>query len=202
MDGLTFYWVTWIIWILATFFMKKGRQLRFYLSLGILLLIISSPLTLSILGMELSFASVILLFTSITLIATFKRKKAAYMMVSSFILMLAYVCFQLFELFDPVWVFLPRNWMLSFLLIALTLLLHNDSVYRIAILLLGSIQGDILYGYILNQYTFPYIIGSYVYLDTVALTFALLLVWLWFEKMITFFEKYLFEVEKEKHKLS
>ncbi|MBY0122576.1 hypothetical protein [Bacillus sp. S/N-304-OC-R1] len=202
MEGLTFYWITWIYWVISTFFMKKGSLSRFYLSLWILMLIIISPYSFSLYDFEISFASIMLLVTLFLMVSTIKSLKAAYVLLSSFIIMLAYVCFHLFELFDPVLLIFPRNWMLAILLISLTFILQANKLYRFIILILGSIQGEFLYAYILNKYSFPFLIGSYAYLDAIALSTALAAAWTSFEYLTSFYEKHLNQIEKEKQKLS
>lgn len=201
-EGLTFYWIAWMFWVITTFIMKKGSVTRFYTSLWILLLIIISPYSFFLYDYEISYVSIMLLMLLFYLVSTIKSFKAAYVLLSSFIIMLAYVCFHLFALFDPVWLIFPRNWMLSLLLISLSFILQAHKLYRFIIILLGSIQGEFLYAYILNKYSFPYLIGSYAYLDAIALAAALAAVWTGFEMLTSFYEKHMNQVEKEKQKLS
>lgn len=200
MEGLLFYWFTWIFWVIATFFLKKNSFLRLSLSFWLLLLIILSPYSFVLSNYEISYASILLVFSLLIFISQIRGFKAAYVLLCSFIVMLAYVCFHLFEFFDPVWVILPRSWMLSFVLISLSLLLHSNKIYRILVILLGSIQGEFLYAFILNKYSFPHIIGSYVYLDSLSLSTALLACWSGFEYLAAFYEKHINQLEKEKGK--
>lgn len=201
LEGLTFYWISWVFWIIATFFMKKGKA-RLCISIWLLLIIIFSPYSLSLYYFEISYVSILLLSSLFVMISTIKSFKAAYVLVSSFIVMIAYVCFLLYELIDPVWLFIPRNWMLAMLLFSLALLLHAQILSRLMIILLGSIQGELLYAYILNKYSFPYLIGSYAYLDAIALSAGLLAGWAGFEFLTTFYEKHINQLEREKQKLS
>lgn len=94
--------------------------------------------------------------------------------------------------------------MLAFVIISLAIILHNNRVHRLIIILLGSIQGDFLYAYILNKYSFPHVIGSYAYLDGITLSAGFLAVWSGVEFLTDFFEKQTnqFEKEKGKEKLS
>lgn len=201
MEGLTFYWISWMFWVITTFFMKRGSVTRVYTSLWILLLIIISPYSFFLYDYEISYVSIMLLMSLFFLVSTIKSLKAAYVLLSSFIIMLAYVCFHLFALFDPVWLIFPRNWMLALLLISLSFVLQAHKLYRFIIILLGSIQGEFLYAYILNKYSFPHQIGSYAYLDAIALTAALAAAWTGFEILTSFYGKYMNQVEKEKQKL-
>ncbi|KAB2338335.1 hypothetical protein F7731_01860 [Cytobacillus depressus] len=202
MEGLTFYWFSWMFWVITTFFMKMNSKLRLFLSIWVLILIILSPYSFSSFGFEISYVSIILLGTLFYMISKIKRLTAAYVLISSFITMMAYVCFQLYALFDPVWIIVSRNWMLALLLVSLTLILQANKYYRVIIILLGSIQGEFLYAHILKKYSFPYLIGSVAYLDVAALSSALLCVWTGFELLASFYERYFNQVEKEKQKLS
>lgn len=202
MAGLTFYWISWVFWIFTTFFMKKGSQLRLVLSIWILLMIVISPHSFFLFNFEISFVTVLLIGSLFFCISLIKGRKAVYVLLSSFITMIAYACFHLFELFDPVWLIMPRNSLLALLLLSLSVILHSNKIYSIMIILLGSIHGEFLYAYILKKYSFPYLIGSLDYLDAVALSSALLGVWIGFEKFAAFYENYFNQVEKEKQKLS
>ncbi|MEH7525478.1 hypothetical protein V7149_19735, partial [Bacillus sp. JJ1503] len=146
------------------------------------------------------YVSILFAGTLLGLISKFKRLTAAYVLFSSFIVMIAYVCFHLFALFDPVWLIFPRKWMLALLMIALAIILHTNKVYRLIIILFGSIQGEFLYAYILNKYSFPHLIGSYAYLDGITLAAALLGAWSGFEYLTSFYEKHINHLEKEKGK--
>ena len=200
MEGLTFYWFAWIYWVIATFFLKKDSLIRLCLSLWVLVLIIVSPYSFFLSNLEISYVSILLLGTLFVLISRFKRLKTAYILLSSFIIMIAYVCFQLFELFDPVWLIFPRKWMLAFLMIALSIILHKNRVHRLIIILFGSLQGEFLYAYIVNKYSFPHLIGSYAYLDSITLATGLLAIWSGFEFLTDFYEKHINQLEKEKGK--
>ncbi|MBS4191048.1 hypothetical protein KHA94_12735 [Bacillus sp. FJAT-49705] len=201
MEGLTFYWIAWFFWVIATFLLKKKHVNRLRLSLWILLLIIFSPHSILLFEMEISLASIILVIPLFKVIVRMKKIKASYLLLCSFIIMLSYVCFHLFELFDPVWIIFPRIWMLTVLLISLSIVLQTNKIYRIIIILLGSIQGEFLYALILKKYTFPHVIGSYAFLDVIALSTIIIATWNGLEYLSTFYEKNLNRVEKEKQKL-
>ncbi|MBU8879110.1 hypothetical protein BGM26_08945 [Bacillus sp. FJAT-29790] len=202
MEGLTFYWVAWTFWIIATFFMKRSEASRIKLSLWLLLIIILSPHVISVFGMKISVAGLFLAGTLFMFTAKLERLKAVYFILCSFIIMLAYVCFLLFELFDPVWLVFPRNGMLAFLLVFLTVMLQENRLNRILIVLLGSIQGDLLYALILSKYSFPYLVGSFAFFDAAALSTIMLTIWNGVEFLAAYYEKHYNQIEREKQKLS
>lgn len=116
--------------------------------------------------------------------------------------MLGYVSFHLLELFDPVWVLIKREWLLSLALGYLTLMLQSNRFLRAATLLTGAVQGEILFAVIMKSYTFDYPIGSFSFLDIAALSIGVLLIWSGIEKAVAFIEKHFQHVEREKQKLS
>ena len=116
MEGLLFYWLFWMCWILTTFFYPKCHPDRLKFSAWILVTIILSTMHINLYGFELSVSGLFILFTSYLYIVQFEKKQILYILLTSFIIMIMYVCFLLFELFDPVWVIMKREWMLSLLI--------------------------------------------------------------------------------------
>ena len=202
MEGLLFYWITWMFWIMVIFFMNRNSKERFTIALCLLVVIILSPKTLTIYGVHFSAAIFFLYFTFLFVLAKFERMLIFSVLLCAFIVMLAYACFLIYELFDPVWLFFPRIWMISGLLAALSIILKTKKIFRFIILMLGAIQGDFLYALILRKYSFPYTIGSFSFLDVASLSFAFLFIWNGIELFGEFFSKYYNQSEKQKQKLS
>ena len=202
MEGLTFYWLTWSFWIIATFFMKKENKTRLKFSIWLLLFICASSWVIPIFGYEVSGAGIFLSCSLFYAAARMERLKMLYSLLCSFIIMLAYVCFYLFELFDPVWLIFPRNWMLAVIVVCISFLLQRNSWGRVYILLLGSIQGEFLYALILSKYSFPFLIASFTFLDVIALATLLVTIWNGIEYLATFYERHFNQLEREKQKLS
>ncbi|TCJ05522.1 YphA family membrane protein [Cytobacillus praedii] len=202
MEGLTFYWISWFFWIITTFFMKKNGQSRFMLSLFLLLLIIVSPYTVTVINFDLSIAGLFLCIPLGYFCSSLDWKKMIYFFICSFIIMLAYVCFHLFSLFDPVWLIFPRNWMLAAILLIMSLVLQEKKIYRMYIVLLGAIQGEFLYALILSKYSFPHVIASLTFLDVLSLSIMLIVLWNGIELLASFYERHFNQLEREKQKLS
>lgn len=196
-----FFWVSWGFWVIATFLMQRSAK-RLKITVGILVMIIASPYVISIFEFKISLTGIFLFGTLFYLAARIERMKSVYLFICSFIIMLAYVCFQLFALFDPVWILFSRNWMLALLILFLSIFLQGNKYYRIIIAMLGSLQGDFLYALILQKHTFPYIIGSLSFLDVTVLSVGLISIWNGIEFLSTFFDNHYNELEREKHKLS
>lgn len=202
MEGLIFYWISWMVWIMATFFMDRNNKYRFLLSAWILFFIMLSPWTLKIFNVETGIGGLFLLVSLYIFAGRLKKLSKLYFLFCAFILMMAYVTFHLFELFDPVWVIFSRNWMLSVLLVYLAVLLQKNRMLRLPLILLGSIQGEVLYALILNQFSFPYTIGSLAFLDIMAISVSISAVWIAVQWAVKYIEANFKHFEKEKQKLS
>jgi hypothetical protein len=198
MEGIIFYWVSWIFWIMATFFLDRKNKDRAKFSAWLLLLIILSPYTFKVFNVETSTAGVFLMGTVYILASRLERLKRVYFLFCAFIMMMAYVSFHLFELFDPVWVIFSRKWMLAFLLVYMAVLLQKKRVLRLPLILLGGIQGEVLYALILEQYSFPYIIGSLAFFDIMALSASIVAAWSAMQWTASYFETNFKHFEREK----
>ena len=202
MEGLIFYWISWMVWIMATFFMDRNNKYRFLLSAWILFFIMLSPWTLKIFNVETGIGGLFLLVSLYIFTGRLKKLSKLYFLFCAFILMMAYVTFHLFELFDPVWVIFSRNWMLSVLLVYLAVLLQKNRMLRLPLILLGGIQGEVLYALILNQFSFPYTIGSLAFLDIMAISVSISAVWIAVQWAVKYIEANFKHFEREKQKLS
>lgn len=187
MEGIFFYWFLWMGWVVSAFFMKK-EAIRTRINILILLLLVVSPYTFSLFSLSLSLPFCMLLIISLYVVSKNTFAQILYYIISSLIITLAFVSFHLFELFDPVWLIFNRKWMLSLLIIYLTLMLCKTHLQRIITAIIGSCMGELLYFYILRNYNFPYEIGSYLFLDVIAISIGMLSLWYFFEKVASSLE--------------
>jgi len=201
MVGLLFYWLFWIGWILTTFFYPKTHPDRLKVSAWILVTILLSAISLKLNEFELSGSGAFILLTVYVYVSYLEKKKGLYFLLTSFILMLTTVCFLLFEVFDPVWILIKREWLLSILVTYVAVFLHSDKKQRILAMMLGMIQGEILYALILIKYSFIHPVAALASLDVVALASAILITWNSLELMTSYFSRHWNTVEKEKQKL-
>lgn len=184
MEGLYFYWLAWIGWVWTTFFMNKDHPMRLRWTAFLLAAILTAPLTVELLIIEVHLSA--LAIASFIFIET-RRKKAGsflYLFLSSFIIMLAYTSFLMFELFDPVWVLFDRKIMLGASGFYLAVLLHRERQDRILALVSGFLQGDLLFSAILWKFKFPYAAASMAFMDILFISLGLLLAWSAIESMI------------------
>lgn len=176
LEGIYFYWFAWIAWVIYTFFITKNKK-RTWISCVVLLLIIGSIHYIPIFVSQVNISFLILVASTYIVISFQKKRAILYILLSSLIITLSYVSFHLYELFDPVWLVFNRNWMLAFIIVYLTLMLHKDQFLRVVVACTGLVQGEILYGLIMKQYNFPFIFGSFRFFDAVALTVLITSFW-------------------------
>jgi len=203
MEGNMFYWISWMYWIFLTFILDKQWPYRRRLSAFILVMIILSTSHFKVSGFDIYLSSIVLLMAAYFLISREKRTSIFYIFICSFIITISYVTFHLFEIFDPIWVIFKSDWMIAICITILSLLLQNKLKGRLLIAFSGTMQGEILYAYILNKYSFPYVIGSFAYLDVCFLISALLVGWSCLENAGSYFGNHvgaLSNMNKNHHK--
>ncbi|MDE3839416.1 hypothetical protein C0966_08620 [Bacillus methanolicus] len=202
MDGAFFYWVCWLIWVAATFLLDSKNKYRYTISKRLLIIIIFSPIHFSVFHFQIYAAAVFIFFSIMMDISRLKKRTILYFFVSSFIIMLAYASFLMFELYDPVWVIINRDWLLVFILIYLTFMLQSEVRMRMYTMLAGILLGELLYAFVLRQNGFSYPIGSLAILDLASLAVAILLLWSGLKFTAAYFNIQFNHFEKEKHKSS
>lgn len=200
-EGFVFFWLFWVYWVLATFFMKKEKA-RTLISLWLLVVICLSIYSISLFNIEVSLASFFILGSTYFCLGNQKYSRLLYGIISSFIIMLAFTVFQLYELYDPVWVMFDRTLLLASLVAYLTILLHTGLYERVLTVLTGVIHGDILYRLILNKILSSHYTGIFASFDVLAISMTILLVIGGLKKVSMLFEGSFKQQEKEKQKLS
>lgn len=200
MEGIIFFWGGWFLWIIATFFLPKKSPYRLKAAVCILLLIILVPYHLTFLGFQINTALLLLYMFSLVHVIQKKKIVSLYVFLSSFIIMLAYVSFLLFELFDPVWVIFNHEVMLGFVLIYLSVLLQSDKVLRFFTISIGAIQGEILFSLVIKRLSFSYPIGSLSFFDCFTVAIILLFLWSLVEVAIVNIDHHLDQQGREKMK--
>ncbi len=176
--------------------MSKTNPKRVKYTVIILFSIILSSQSIHLFGLEVSVVSIFFLILTYYEIGKMKGKSMVYFLITSFILMLAYGSFQLFELFDPVWLILDRNWMFAVVLTYMTIMMHNEVFKRVIALIFGSIHGELVYSLVLNVYSMEIPIGSLQFLDVISISVCLILAWSGFEKLTSLFEGHVYQLEK------
>jgi hypothetical protein len=200
MEGIYFYGLAWGIWIIATFWINRASRVRLPVASIILLAIILSPYTISIGEISVSYLAIFILTIVFIRIGYFSLRKKLYFFFTTLIVSIGYGAFLLFELFDPIWIFFKREWMLAILLAYLSVLIQNKLAWRISIILAGCIYGDILFVFIIKSFSFPYTIGSFALLDVLSLSVFFIFCWEGIKNLTSYLEGLYNNLEKEKQK--
>lgn len=203
MEGLYFYWLGWLGWIWATFFMDKKNPLRMKMAVWLMATIIAAPFNISLFFFDINLSAFILAL--FLFIETRAKSTVAFLnlFTSSFIIMLAYASFLLYELYDPVWVLFDRRIMIAAGGVYLVLLLQKKTGNRNLALAAGFLQGEILYSAIMGHFRFPYQASSLAFLDVLIISMAVLHAWSAVEGAIASLSgSILNQSEGEEHKTS
>lgn len=177
MEGAIFYWVFWLFWVILTFFVSKQNPYRVRLAAMVLIVIICSASKISIGNTDIILSGAIVLLFAYSFLGQEKGRTIGYSLICSLIVSIAYVTFQLFEIFDPIWILFNRDLMMGIVIGYVVLLLQKTLKGRLLIAVCGTMQGEFLYGYIVSNFQFPYQIGGYSYLDVCSLVAVLLAAW-------------------------
>lgn len=168
-EGSYFYFLAWMGWIIATFFLKKDT-FRLCASAAILLFISCSQTVISISSFTISVNALLLGGISFVGIAVYSVWKKIYTLLCALIIAMLYTSFSLIELYDPIWIVINRTWMLSGILVYISILLHRDRLLRIWGLYVGALQGELFVAFVLKSFNFPYQLGSLQFFNMVALS--------------------------------
>ncbi|SHF57213.1 YphA family membrane protein [Ornithinibacillus halophilus] len=171
MEGLYFYWFSWIFWVVVTFFMKKNNA-RTMLSYWILLCITLSNVYISIDVFHVSVTIIILLIGGFVIFT--QLPNTIYHLFTSLTLMIGYTSFLIWESQAPIWLFMPREILLPLMLVALICILTYKFYYRLSIALIGICSGEFLYSFLLSSYYFSHTIGEKHFFDTLFIAVFLL----------------------------
>lgn len=202
MEGTMFYWILWVFWVYTTFFMNKQNPYRTKLASVILVIISLSSVRFTFMSFEFYASGLFMLLLSYF---TFSKKKLGsllYSFICSFIITIAYVTFNLFVIYDPVWVIFPKEWMMGICFSCLAIFLQTSLKDRLLMIVSGGVQGEILYAVYLSKFEFSYPIGSMAFLDVISLITILLVSWSILENAGSFFQNHLHFLEKARQKSS
>lgn len=175
MEGVYFYFFSWLGWIFVTFFMKKSTM-RLICATVLLFTIMISQTVIMIGGFRIWIGAFFLLFIGIVGISRLSMWTNLYYAVCSTIVGMVYAIVHLIELYDPIWIIINHTWFLGILLAYISYVLIRLSAERILVLCVGAVQGEILVTVVLEPYGFHDEFGSILFLDTVACAVFLLCV--------------------------
>jgi hypothetical protein len=182
--------------------MNKHNPYRFRLAAGILMIIILSNLHFQVESYQFYASGVFILLLSYIILSRKRLGALLYAFICSFTLTISYVTFNLFVIYDPIWVIFQKEWMMGFCFSFLAILLQRSLFDRLLIVVSGTMQGEILYAFYLSKFEFSYPIGTLAYLDVSSLTILMLVCWSVFENAGAIFQNQFHFLEKGKQKSS
>jgi hypothetical protein len=180
--GQYFYFICWIGWIIITFFFPKS-VVRTFMSILILVVIAGSTTTVQMFGFTVTASFLVLAVIALILLVKSLKQKYILYYLSICTIALAYVCFILFEIYDPVWIFLDRTWLLSAIILYLSLLLFKSRRERFVFMLTGVLFGEILRSIVMDRIFSYSAIGTFEFLAVLALSSAGMATWMMFETL-------------------
>jgi hypothetical protein len=201
-EGSMFYWILWVFWVSITFFMNKQNPYRTKVAIGLLMVIILSNVHFMVGSFQFYASGVFLLLLSFFILGKKKLGPLLYAFICSFIITISYVTFNLFVIYDPIWVIFQKEWMMGICMCCLAIFLQKSLKDRLLIIVSGTMQGEILYAFYLSKFEFSYPIGTIAYLDVTSLVILLLVSWSILENAGTFFQNHFHFLEKGKQKSS
>lgn len=171
-SGLLFYWFSWILWIIVTFFMQKNR-LRTLLACWILSVILYSNLYISINTFQISVSYLFLLAGTVILYA--RIPVMIFHVFGSLTIMIGYSAILIWENQMPFNLFFPSFLIISCFLFILITFITTGIWNRLACTLLGMTGGELLYSIVLSEYLIVEVIGDKRFFDFIlVLTIAII----------------------------
>ncbi len=195
LDGILFYWLGWIFWVITTFFMQKGKN-RTTLTFFILLIIALSLMKFTILGYEIGLSFFVLICGSFFLLV--KQNRKLYTLFVITFIGFSYTGLRLWEVVSPVWVIIPRVYLYAAIIILLTLFFSRNYVQCFLIGCLSISLGEVVYVLLVDRIGWDLPIGDSGIMDLLFLhVSSVLILYIWKEIKLKF-EDILQQVELQK----
>ena len=197
MEGIFYYWMMWLAWIITTFFMKK-QKIRTKLTIFLLVNIWISELYWVIGHFHVRVS--LLLFLGVGYYLSVKKnnnKSLSYYLII-LTLTFAYASILLFHIYDPVWFLFDYRLIVSITVSVLAIYLGKHIVQKYAIYILSVCQGELIYWFILGKFHRGLIIGTAAFLDMVVIGCAIIYLWTTIQQIIFLLEQTLEKPAKEK----
>ncbi|KQL53693.1 hypothetical protein AN964_09390 [Heyndrickxia shackletonii] len=178
MSGSIFIGFLWGTWIVATFLMHKQHKYRFPLALLSLILLIVYPYKIHISPFSIQLPAIILLIIGYVYITYLSFVKRLFMMIAIIVMVTGYTGFLLMTLYDPVWIIFDYHLMSAIFIFFIAQILFPKNLFsHLVCSVLGTIQGEVVYGVILSKWGFSYSACSGDYLDTYTIYLFISLTW-------------------------
>lgn len=183
MEGIFFYWIAWMAWIVITFFMKKDKK-RTHMAVFLLMVILFSNDYVTIGHLKINIALLILLIYGYLGLSSLNNGRLLYIVIICHIITLAYIGFTMYRLYDPVVQWFHPTWMTAILLFFLVQILIKPFSLRCLVMMISICHGSLLYTWMMSQFSLA--VGSLALFDLLAAGFLLLMLWHGFQKFSLF----------------
>lgn len=168
-NGLLFFYLAWILWIIITFIMPKTKT-RTVLAVFILLCLCFANHYIEI-GIPVSVTFLILLLGLVYYL--FKRPKTTYYFICTLTIATGYAAMLLWEANTTIWLFMSRDILIPGTIVCLSIFLTNGRYNRLICSMLGLCLGDIFFKLTIYHFSFKDMIGDMAFLDIISVTVIL-----------------------------
>ncbi|MFF2286482.1 YphA family membrane protein [Peribacillus butanolivorans] len=183
MDGILFYWMSWIVWVIVMYFIPKTVPFRFDFLFHLLAVMVLAGYNLEVSLLSIHMSGLYLIFILCVYIRKESIIKIIELISGCLIITLAYASFQLFSMLDPIWLIMKPSYLLCIFLNYLILLLFKNWKHRLFVLLVGLIMGDLVYSGLLVYHSLFYEALTYAWHDNAVLILCANIVWRLLELM-------------------
>ncbi|GAK02402.1 hypothetical protein JCM19037_633 [Geomicrobium sp. JCM 19037] len=183
MESLLFFWFSWILWVLISFFYEKSLA-RFYLAAAVLVGMIVYPLSWSGESYTVPFAFGVALITAIVWAGNVPKKRWLALIVCALSLMFMYAAIELAYWFSPVIFYAHDVWVPAAAIFFLTVFVYRyrDSRYPLAMLALCF--GELLTGWVLVPLREGLFIADALFFNRLTAVLVLFVVWHMIESLV------------------
>lgn len=189
MSGLYFYWAAWAIWVVVTFFMKKGK-IRTETAAIVLILMICSNRYVMLNHVEISVSLIVLLLYGYRELAKLTRSRLIYMVAVCHIVMLGYIGFSMYGVYDPAILWFDVKWMTASIIFILIQFMVKSFSLKCLTAVIGTVHGNLMYTWIMNGFSFPVKAGSLTFFDTLAICLMMIALWRGYEEIVRLLNHY------------
>ncbi len=195
MEGIFFYWIMWLAWIITTFLMNKGKN-RLKLTIFLLVTILLSKWNLVALTHSINMSLLMFLVLGYYLAVKNHKLKLVSFYLTSLTLTFAYTGIMLFRIYDPVWFIIDFRLMISVLVSLLAIYLGENKTQRFSIFLISICQGEFLYWIVLSRFYNQLTIGTEAFLDMLSIGCAVIFLWTIIQQLTLNIEQSLVKMQK------
>lgn len=171
-DGLLFYWTSWFLWGIVTFFFVKNST-RILLATSILICIICSHLYIVFIPYQM-----IVSFGVLIVVLTFKYvqlNKTLLHLLATFTIIIGYTGSRIWFISTPLSLFITEQILISLFMTFLICIMMYNLHTRLIVGLLGIAFGEVFYSLISISYYMDYTIGNLAFFDQLALIILFIL---------------------------